>query len=167
MTDTGKFMYENTGPRAHVMAAELIAAGVDVHGDLPAAVRGHAVREARAARRARSRSVERVDDGALTFAYLDRDDFRTAGAEESYSEGIIDHLRSVEGTKVAALARELLDGDGARKKVSLRATDGAVDVSAIARAGGGGGHRRAAGFSTELSHDELVAFLREQIAAQL
>jgi bifunctional oligoribonuclease and PAP phosphatase NrnA len=40
-------------------------------------------------------------------------------------------------------------------------------VSAIARAGGGGGHRRAACFSTELSHDELVAFLREQVAAQL
>jgi phosphoesterase RecJ-like protein len=37
----------------------------------------------------------------------------------------------------------------------------------IARAGGGGGHRRAAGFTTELSHPELVAFLREQIATQL
>jgi bifunctional oligoribonuclease and PAP phosphatase NrnA len=37
----------------------------------------------------------------------------------------------------------------------------------IARAGGGGGHRQAAGFSTELSDDELVAFLREQVAAQL
>ncbi|MEA2383558.1 MAG: bifunctional oligoribonuclease and phosphatase NrnA, partial [Solirubrobacteraceae bacterium] len=45
--------------------------------------------------------------------------------------------------------------------------DGDIDVSAIARAGGGGGHRRAAGFSTELSHDELVAFLRQQVAAQL
>ncbi len=31
VTDTGKFMYENTGTRAHVMAAELIAAGVDVN----------------------------------------------------------------------------------------------------------------------------------------
>ena len=84
----------------------------------------------------------------------------------SYTEGIIDHLRSVEGTKVAALAREVESG-GIRKKVSLRSTDGEVDVSAIARAGGGGGHRQAAGFTTELSDDELVAFLREQIAAQL
>ena len=167
VTDTGKFMYENTGPRAHVMAAELIAAGIDVHGDLPPALRGHAVREARAARprarepraRRRRRCSRSPTSTATTSAW--------PGAEESYSEGIIDHLRSVEGTKVAALARELLDGDGARKKVSLRSTDGAIDVSAIARAGGGGGHRRAAGFSTELSHDELVAFLREQVAAQL
>jgi len=111
--------------------------------------------------------LQRVDDGAVTFSYLSREDFRMAGAEESYSEGIIDQLRSVQGTKVAALARELLDGDGARKKVSLRSTDGDIDVSAIARAGGGGGHRRAAGFSTELSHDELIAFLRKQVAAQL
>jgi phosphoesterase RecJ-like protein len=37
----------------------------------------------------------------------------------------------------------------------------------IARAQGGGGHRQAAGFSTELSHDELVRFLRDQLASQL
>jgi phosphoesterase RecJ-like protein len=90
-----------------------------------------------------------------------------AGAEESYSEGIVDHLRSVEGTKVAALARELVDDGDGRKRVSLRSTDGVVDVSAIARAGGGGGHRRAAGFTTDLGRSELVAFLREQVAAQL
>ena len=51
--------------------------------------------------------------------------------------------------------------------MSLRAGDDAIDVSAIARAQGGGGHRQAAGFSTELTHDELVRFLREQLAAQL
>jgi len=166
VTDTGKFMYENTGPRAHVMAAEMIAAGIDVHGIYRRLYEGMPYAKLELLGRALA-SLERVDDGMLTFAYIDRDDFRMAGAEESYSEGIIDHLRSVEGTKVAALARELFDGDGARKKVSLRSTDGAIDVSVIARAGGGGGHRRAAGFSTELSHDELLAFLREQVAAQL
>jgi bifunctional oligoribonuclease and PAP phosphatase NrnA len=166
VTDTGKFMYENTGPRAHVMAAELIAAGIDVHGIYRRLYEGMPYAKLELLGRALA-SLERIDDGMLTFAYIDRDDFRMAGAEESYSEGIIDHLRSVEGTKVAALARELFDGNGARKKVSLRSTDGAIDVSVIARAGGGGGHRRAAGFSTELSHDELLAFLREQVAAQL
>ncbi len=69
---------------------------------------------------------------------------------------------------MAVLVREL--GSGERKgqhKVSLRATDDDVDVSIIARAQGGGGHRRAAGFSTALEEDELIAFLREAIAAQL
>ena len=167
VTDTGRFMYENTGPRAHEMAAELIANGVDVHAvyrrlyeDMPYAKLELLARALQ--------HVQRFDDGALTVARLSRDDFRMAGAEDSYSEGIIDHLRGVEGTKVAALAREIVsDGGSGRKKVSLRSTDGEVDVSMIARAGGGGGHRQAAGFSTELSDEELVAFLRERVAAQL
>ena len=51
--------------------------------------------------------------------------------------------------------------------MSLRAADDDVDVSVIARAQGGGGHRRAAGFSTELDPEELIAFLREAISEQL
>ena len=167
VTDTGKFMYENTGTRAHVMAAELIEAGVDVHGIYRRLYEGMPYSKLELLARALA-NVKRFDGGRLTFTLLTRDDFRLAGAEESYAEGVIDHLRSVEGTKVAALARELLGEAGSgRKKVSLRATDGQVDVSMIARAGGGGGHRQAAGFSTTLSDDELVAFLREQVAAQL
>ena len=167
VTDTGKFMYENTGVRAHLMAAELIDAGVDVHELYRRLYEGMPYAKLELLARALGH-VRRYDEGRLTFTRLTRDDFRLAGAEESYSEGIIDHLRSVEGTKVAALARELLsDGAKGRRKVSLRATDGAVDVSAIARAGGGGGHRQAAGFSTDMSEDELVSFLRRQVAAQL
>ncbi len=77
-------------------------------------------------------------------------------------------MRSVEGTKVAVFVRELLADDrrGVRK-VSLRSTDGSVDVSRIARALGGGGHRQAAGASTELSPDDLVAKIRAEVAAQL
>jgi phosphoesterase RecJ-like protein len=64
--------------------------------------------------------------------------------------------------------RELLADDRqGQSKVSLRATDGSVDVSIIARELGGGGHRQAAGASTELALDELVELIREQVAAQL
>ena len=103
-----------------------------------------------------------------TIAWLSADDFRASEAEDSYSEGIIDQLRALEGTKVAALVRELSNGERkGQHKVSLRATDDDVDVSVIARAQGGGGHRRAAGFTTPMSDDELLAFLRAAIAAQL
>jgi bifunctional oligoribonuclease and PAP phosphatase NrnA len=167
VTDTGKFMYENTGTRAHIMAAELIEAGVDVHDIYRRLYEGMPYSKLELLGRALA-NVRRFDEGRLTFTHLSRDDFRLAGAEDSYSEGVIDHLRSVEGTKVAAMARELLDqAASGRKKVSLRATDGEVDVSVIARAAGGGGHRQAAGFSTTLSGDELIAFLRAELAAQL
>jgi len=168
ITDTGRFMYENTGPRAHLMAAELIEAGVDVHevyrrvyeevpyGKLALLARGLA-------------NIERYDDGKLTVSALSAKDFTDLSAEESYSEGLVDHLRAIQGTAVAALVRDRIgDTDGGRlRKVSLRASDDRVDVSRIARAQGGGGHRQAAGFTTSMDWDELVAFLREQVAQQL
>ncbi len=169
ITDTGRFMYENTGPAAHLMAADLIAAGVDVPAVYRRIYEGWPEPKLRLFARALMRT-ERHAGGALTMTQLGVEDFRQTGAEESYTEGIIDSLRAVEGTKVAALSRELVaqePGEGSRWKVSLRSGDGEVDVSVIARAGGGGGHKAAAGFSTELTPAELVEFLREQVVAQL
>jgi phosphoesterase RecJ-like protein len=167
VTDTGRFMYENTGPAAHVMAADLIEAGVDVHEIYRRLYEGVPEPKLALLTRALSRA-QRFDGGRLMFARLTREDFAETGAEESYTEGIIDHLRAVEGTKVAALARELTgDVRSGASKVSLRSTDGAVDVSLVARSQGGGGHRQAAGFATELAPDELVAFLRQAVSAQL
>ena len=167
VTDTGRFMYENTGPAAHLMAADLIEAGVDVHDIYRRLYEG--VPEPKLALLTRAlQRVQRFDGGRLTLARLTRADFAETGAEESYTEGIIDHLRAVQGTKVAALARELTAPECAgHSKVSLRATDGAVDVSLIARAQSGGGHRQAAGFATQMDADELVTFLRQEVAAQL
>jgi bifunctional oligoribonuclease and PAP phosphatase NrnA len=175
ITDTGCFMYENTGPRAHYMAAELIEAGVDVHAIYQQVYEG--VPFGKLALLARGlEHTERYDDGRLTISQLSAEDFEAAGAQESYSEGVIDHLRAVRGTAMAALARDRLAApgeaaeadDGARvRKVSLRASDMRVDVSAIARELGGGGHRAAAGFTTSLAWDELVAFLRQRLGEQL
>ena len=167
VTDTGKFMYENTGTRAHVMAAELIATGVDVHEIYKRLYEGIPYGKLELLARGLS-NIERYDDGRLTLSHLSADDFRETGAEENYSEGVIDHLRSVEGTAVAALVRDRLGrGTAGLRKVSLRASDDRVDVSRIARVQGGGGHRQAAGFSTAMSWDELVAFLRSEVAEQL
>jgi phosphoesterase RecJ-like protein len=167
VTDTGRFMYENTGPVAHLMAADLIEAGVDVHDIYRRLYEGVPEPKLALLTRALGR-MQRFDGGRLTFARLTRTDFAATGAEDSYTEGIIDHLRAVQGTKVAALARELpCDHKRGASKVSLRATDGAVDVSLIARAQGGGGHRQAAGFATDLDPAELVRFLRDAVAAQL
>jgi bifunctional oligoribonuclease and PAP phosphatase NrnA len=167
VTDTGKFMYENTGSRSHVMAAELIGAGIDVHAIYRRLYEG--VPQGKLQLLARGlTSVERFDGGLLTISHLTRDDYELTGADESYSEGVVDHLRAVEGTAVAGLVRDLLsDNASTRRKVSLRATDDRIDVSQIARAQGGGGHRRAAGFSTDLEFPELVAFLRAELARQL
>ena len=123
------------------MAAELIEAGVEPHEVYRRLYEELPFRRLAAARSARWRRVERYDDGAITIAHLVKDDYEQTGAQETDSEGVVDHMRAVEGTAVAVLVRELLsdDRDGMRK-VSLRATDGRVDVSRIAREFGGGGH---------------------------
>jgi bifunctional oligoribonuclease and PAP phosphatase NrnA len=167
VTDTGRFMYENTGPTAHVMAAELIAAGVDVHEVYRRLYEGVPLGKLELLARALAK-VRRYDGGQLTLTHLQREDFLVSGSEEGYSEGIVDHLRTVSGTRVAALVRDLLAEDKAGlRKVSLRAAEEGVDVSSIARSQGGGGHRQAAGFTTDLPLDELIDELREQLAAQV
>ncbi|HKO28602.1 MAG TPA: bifunctional oligoribonuclease/PAP phosphatase NrnA [Solirubrobacteraceae bacterium] len=167
ITDTGRFMYENTGPRAHEMAADLIDTGVDVHEIYRRVYEGIPFGKLALLARGLSK-VARYDDGRLTVTELDAADFAESGAEESYSEGVIDHLRAVERTAVDALIRQRFsDNGGPPRKVSLRASDERVDVSAIARAQGGGGHRQAAGFSTAMGRDELVEFLRAEVTQQL
>jgi phosphoesterase RecJ-like protein len=167
VTDTGRFMYENTSAEAHRMAAELIEAGVQPHQvyrrlweDLP-------FRRLQLLQRALA-SVERYDDGSVTIAHLTKRDYEETGALETDSEGVVDHMRAVEGTRVAVLVRELLSEDRqGMRKVSLRATDGSVDVSRVARSFGGGGHPQAAGFSTPVPYPELVERLRGQVREQL
>jgi len=106
-----------------------------------------------------ARALDRAqvfDGGRIVVSYLLRTDFGEVGAAEPYSEGIIDYLRAVEGAQLAALIREPPREGSPARKVSLRASVDELDVSAIAREFGGGGHRQAAGFGTDLSIDEVT-----------
>ncbi|HEY7892996.1 MAG TPA: DHH family phosphoesterase [Solirubrobacteraceae bacterium] len=167
ITDTGRFMYENTGPRAHQMAAQLLEVGVDVQGIYRCLYEEMPYAKIKLLALALSH-IQRFNNGELTLVSLSAEDFQSTQAQSSHSEGIIDHLRAIEGTKVAALVRELTAPERrGQRKVSLRATDDDVDVSVIARAQGGGGHRRAAGFSTTAEVGELISRLGREIDAQL
>ena len=164
VTDTGKFMYENTDARSHRMAAALLEAGVDVNDIYRRLYERVPPEKLRLVSRALG-GIELHDQGLLAITYISRSDYEATGASEVLTEGIIDHLRTLEGVSVAAVVRDKTDESGSARKVSLRSTDGRVDVSAIARKHGGGGHRRAAGFGTDLSFQEIIEFLRAEIAA--
>ncbi len=164
VTDTGRFQYTNTTPKALRLAAELVEAGADVSKVFVEVYESTPFPKLKLLARALERATE-LADGRIVVSELRREDFEAAGAEEPYSEGIIDHLRAVDGAELVALVRELPDGARTARKGSLRSHPGGVDVSAIARDFGGGGHMRAAGFSTDLEMDEITrrivdAFLR-------
>ena len=166
VTDTGKFMYENTDARSHRMAAGLIEAGVQVN-EIYRRLYEHAPIEKLKLLARALQGITLSDGGRLAVTYISREDYEATGGSEALTEGIIDHLRTIDGTLVAAVVRDQADGGRAARKVSMRSTDGQVDVSAIARVHGGGGHRRAAGFGTDLEYEQVVEFLIGEIDAQL
>jgi phosphoesterase RecJ-like protein len=164
VTDTGRFQYTNTTPKALRLAAELVEAGADVHRVFQGVYESVQFAKLKLLARALERA-QVYEGGRIVVSYLLRTDFHEVGAAEPYSEGIIDYLRAVEGADMAVLIREPPREGGPTRRVSLRASVDELDVSAIARKSGGGGHRQAAGFSSEDSIEDITAFVRHEFAA--
>src|SRR6266576_3940540 len=161
VTDTGRFQYTNTTPKALRLAAELVDAGADVHRIFQGVYESVEFAKLKLLARALDRA-EVYEGGRLVVSYLLRSDFTELNAPEAYSEGIIDYLRAVEGASMAALIREPPRREGPARRVSLRSSDDEHDVSAIARLSGGGGHRQAAGFSSDASIKEVTRFIHDE-----
>src|SRR5438874_197166 len=164
VTDTGRFQYTNTTPKALRLAAELVEAGADVHRIFQGVYESVQFAKLKLLARALERA-QVLEGGRVVVSYLLRTDFAEVGAAEPYSEGIIDFLRAVEGADMAVLIREPPREDGPARRVSLRASIDELDVSAIARKSDGGGHRQAAGFSSEASIEEITDFVRREFLA--
>jgi bifunctional oligoribonuclease and PAP phosphatase NrnA len=165
VTDTGRFQYANTTPKAHRLAAELLERGADVHKVFQGIYESVQFAKLKLLARALERA-QVYEGGRVVVSHLLRTDFAEVGAAEPYSEGIIDFLRAVEGADMAVLIREPPGPGRPARKVSLRSSADELDVSAIARASGdGGGHRQAAGFSSERTIDEITEFVRTEFAA--
>jgi phosphoesterase RecJ-like protein len=164
VTDTGRFQYSNTTAKALRLAAELVDAGADFHRIFRGVYETVQFTKLKLLARALERA-KIYDGGRLVVSYLLRSDFTDIGAAEAYSEGIIDSLRAVEGADMAALIREPPRSGGPARRVSLRASNDELDVSAIARKSGGGGHRQAAGFSSDASIEEITEFIEREFVA--
>jgi bifunctional oligoribonuclease and PAP phosphatase NrnA len=157
VTDTGSFRYSNTTPRTHQIAGELLRRGVDPEGVyrrlFATAPRGRLelLREALG-------TLETHPEAPVTWMVVTEEMLRRSGGGGEDLDGLIEHARSVRGTEVAILFRELADGG---TKVSLR-SNGDADVNALARRFGGGGHVKAAG---ALVGGGVKRVVREVVAA--
>jgi bifunctional oligoribonuclease and PAP phosphatase NrnA len=165
VTDTGRFQYTNTTPKSLRLAAELVEAGADVHAVFQQVYESVEFAKLKLLARALDRATV-LEGGRIVVSHLVRTDFADVGAVEAYSEGIIDYLRAVEGSELAVLIREPPRDDGPVRRISLRASVDELDVSAIARLFGGGGHRQAAGFSSEKPIDEIIEVVRQGFVSQ-
>lgn len=166
VTDTGRFQYSSTTPRSHEVAGELLETGLDVAGISRNLYQNVSLAKSRLLRRVLERMQIHLE-GALAISRLTEQDFTDAEADDSHVEGLVDHLRALEGVRVGVLVRERNE-DGTRKyRVSLRATDEEVNVAEVAHLHGGGGHKAAAGFSTEMDLQTLLAALEQEVGARL
>ena len=140
LTDTGGFRFSNTSPRCHAIAGQLLAAGVDpeemyrrVYASVPIG-RLRMLREALG-------TLEVDPELGLAWLSVPSQAMEQYGLRSEDLDGVVEHARSIEGTRLALFFRDLGYG---KVKVSFRST-GEVDVNRFARTFGGGGHARAAG----------------------
>ncbi|HEX7051480.1 MAG TPA: bifunctional oligoribonuclease/PAP phosphatase NrnA [Longimicrobiales bacterium] len=140
LTDTGSFRFANTTPRAHRIVADLIERGVDPEAVYRRLFASVPLRRIRLLQAALGR-LEADPDLPVTWITVPRAVTAELSATSEDLDGIVEYARSIEGTEVALLFRETPDG---ATKVSLR-SNGEVDVNAVARRFGGGGHVKAAG----------------------
>jgi phosphoesterase RecJ-like protein len=140
LTDTGGFRYSNTSPRAHAVAAELISRGVDpefTYRRIYASMSPGRLQLLRDAL-----DTLGVDPKfGLAWVSVTNEAMDRYGVGSDDLDGIVEHPRSVAGTRVALFFRDLGYG---KVKVSFRST-GNVDVNELARQFGGGGHEKASG----------------------
>ncbi|GAB1344696.1 DHH family phosphoesterase [Gemmatimonas sp.] len=140
LTDTGSFRFSNTSPRAHGIAAALLAAGVNPEEMYRRIYAQVSLGRLQLLQEALGSLVNEPDIG-LSYISVE------AGVTDRYDvtseelDGIVEHPRSIAGTRMALFFRELGHG---KVKVSLRST-GDVDVQQFARRYDGGGHRKASG----------------------
>ncbi len=147
-SDTGCFCHSNTSPETHRYAAQLMEYGAD----FKLFNRKLFQTESKTALKARAYIIdvmEQAFDGKVTYALIDDAALSAIGATKEDTEGLIDVLRSVDGTEAAFLLKTYEDSI----KVSMR-TATYVDAAKLLGALGGGGHVRAAGCTLHMSMEE-------------
>lgn len=140
-TDTGSFQYPNTSAHTFEIAAELVHAGVDV-GRLSQQIYENYPRRRIELLRALLENMRFDGGGKIASFSLSLQRAAEIGAKPEDNEGLIDHLRAIQGVIVAVFFEELLEG---KVRVSMRSKSEAADVCAICQKFGGGGHKLAAG----------------------
>lgn len=140
LTDTGSFRFMNVTPRTMEIAAEMLRVGASPNTIAENVFENKAFAAQKLLGRALE-SLQRTPNGRIVWAHVTRADFMDFDATDEATEGIVNAIRAVRGAEVALFLREMPSG---RLRVSLRSRD-PFDVSQVAHAFGGGGHRLAAG----------------------
>jgi len=157
-TDTGSFQYSTTTPETLEVASKLVSAGAELGVLCEEIYQSYPITRVRLLRHVYSK-FRLAHDNRTAYFWLKKADYSRAGADSEESEGLIDHIRAIEGVVVAIMFEELELGT---TRISIRSKSDAVNVGEIAGLFGGGGHKAAAGARIKAS---AVAAQRRVLAA--
>ena len=141
ITDTGGFRHPGINPETFEFTAELIRKGVDIPDIYKRTLRTKTKANFLLTKRVIER-MEILEEGKVTFTYINSQDEKEVGAEPGDHEGLVDIGRDIEGVEVSIFIRQ--KGGENSYKISLRSGSN-VNVSDICLMFGGGGHPKAAG----------------------
>jgi len=158
ITDTGCFRFPGVNSRTLLVAAEILAAGFDSYEVTRPLYEENPFTRIQLERLVLERIEMRVH-GRLCVSTLYADDFVRIGADQSETENLVDRLREIQGVEAGVLVTEISKD---LTRVSFRSKK-LLDVAAVARIFGGGGHHNAAGLRTPVPPAEI----KEKIAAAI
>lgn len=160
--DTGVFQYSCAAPSTFRVAAELLEKKIDA----PKMIQETYYEKTFAQNKILGYALMNAElylGGMCIASFLKKEDMEKFGVTSKDLDGIVSHLRNTSGVEVAVFMYELETGV---YKVSLRASNFA-DVSVVAQMFGGGGHKKAAGFSMSGTPENIMEKLTEQLELQL
>jgi phosphoesterase RecJ-like protein len=162
LTDTGSFHYSTISPKTFDIARQCVEAGVDAPAVARSVYDSNTVGRIKLFGSALDR-MEIDDTGRVATLYLDDVMLRSCGATADDSDGLVNLPLTARDIRAVILIKE--DGAG-RWRISLR-SKGSVNVNAVARLHGGGGHVNASGCGASGPLDALAALLRRQVIEQI
>ncbi|WP_243287517.1 DHH family phosphoesterase [Geothrix terrae] len=162
VSDTGNFRHSNTTPKIHQAAADLIAQGVHPARTYNALYQTATPAKLKLFGRAIG-GLQLRDRGRFAYVAVTRTDLAACGATHEDLDELVEEPRKLKGVEVAALFSEAPDG---RAKVSLRSRE-KVDVNAVCRLFGGGGHRLASGAKAAMPLETFIAQVETAVLAQM
>ena len=140
-TDTGSFQYDKTSPHTFRLIADLVEKGVNVPEISRKMYDSYPRRRLELLKALLNSARFDCDDRVASFS-LSLETAKNLVVLPEDNEGLIDHLRAVEGVQVAVFFEELPEN---KVRVSMRSKEPRFDVCKICSLFGGGGHSQAAG----------------------
>mgnify|MGYP001345509230 FL=1 len=158
ITDTGRFQYPNTTTEVFTIASELLSNGADLSSiseNIYGSIEFNALK-------LQSEIINRIEfekDIEFTYSTIYQNDYKKYNISPEETDFMIDVVRLVKGANIALLLKEQVDGSF---KGSLRSRNN-FNVQEIASIFNGGGHKAASGFSSELSEQEIIEKIKNEI----